>query len=145
MVKAPIRFGIPHFIEKMMSVHPLGNGNMYIRYYTLVWVDVGELVSQTHEYVTWCYRTNNGEKTGPFWTFDVSFNGQGEIDPQCPDGQVVDHGTSGEESVSSDGVPVEYESDKAEPIDMKLDDDELDQLMEEDFELKEIDAKDDPD
>ena len=45
MADAPIRFGIPHFIKKTMSVHPVGNGNVYIRYYTLVWVDVGELVS----------------------------------------------------------------------------------------------------
>ena len=143
MAEASIRFGIPPFIEKTMSVHSVGNRNMYIRYYTLLWVDVEELVSETHEDVAWCYRITNGKEIGPFRTFDIPFNGQGQLDPQCPDGQVPDPGMSDNESMSSDGVPVEYEVDEAEPMDLKQDEDEFEQFMEEDPEIEdpEIDGE----
>ncbi|KAI6705868.1 hypothetical protein NL676_008830 [Syzygium grande] len=51
--------------------------------------------------------------------------------PQCPDGEVTDPGSSSEEGMSSDGVPVKYEMDEFEPVDMDVDDEEL-ELIEED-------------
>ena len=55
---------------------------------------------------------------------------------------MVDPGTLGEESLSSDSVPMEYEVDEVEPMNMEPDGDELDQPMEEDFEPDEMGAED---
>ncbi|XP_056159965.1 uncharacterized protein LOC115665687 [Syzygium oleosum] len=46
--------------------------------------------------------------------------------------------------MSSDGVPVEYEVDEVEPMDMGPDDDELEHPMEEDPEPEAMDAEDEP-
>ncbi|KAI6698397.1 hypothetical protein NL676_018516 [Syzygium grande] len=43
----------------------------------------------------------------------------GARDPQCPDGVVTDPSTSAEESASSDGIPVEYEVDEPESMDLE--------------------------
>ncbi|KAI6683945.1 hypothetical protein NL676_029858 [Syzygium grande] len=51
---------------------------------------------------------------------------------ECPDGQVIDLGTSDDESMSSMTYLVVSEVDEIEPMVMELDEDELEQPMEED-------------
>ena len=121
MSTIPMHFGIPHHVERTRTIHPVGNGEVYIRYYTQVWVDVGESHYQVYEYVAWCFRDDLGEY-GPLRTFDVPFTGLGTRYPRCLDGEVTDPGSSAEESASFDGVPVEYEMDEFEPMDIEPDD-----------------------
>ena len=49
MPKVLVRFRILHQIEHSILVHPIRNGEMYLRHYTLVWVDVGSTQYETHE------------------------------------------------------------------------------------------------
>ena len=88
--EAPLRFGIPTHLEHTSTVHPIGNEEVYIRYYTLVWVDVGLDHYETHEYLAWCFRDRFGNEYGPIRSADVPFVGEGQLDRQCPDGDVVD-------------------------------------------------------
>ena len=77
---------------------------MYIRFYTLVWVDVGLDHYETHKYLAWCFRDRFGIEYGPIRSADVPFVGESQLDPQCPDGDIVD--VVMEDSPNSD---VEYE------------------------------------
>ncbi|XP_056159447.1 uncharacterized protein LOC130135108 [Syzygium oleosum] len=129
MSEIPVRFGIPLLVERTRTIHPVGNGESYVRYHSIVWVEVEATHYQTHEYVAWCFRDGFGEY-GPLRTFDVPFTGMGTRYPRCPDGEVTDPGSSSEEGMSSDGVPVEYEMDEFEPVDMDVDDGEPEPIEE---------------
>ena len=105
-----MHFGIPLELERSISVHPVGNGELYLRHYSLVWVEVGSTHYETHEYIAWNFWDHFGEEHGPLRSMDVPFNGEGELDPQCPDGDIVD--TDMEVSYSFDVVPEVGEEDK---------------------------------
>ncbi|XP_056169587.1 probable LRR receptor-like serine/threonine-protein kinase At3g47570 [Syzygium oleosum] len=120
MSEVPVRFGIPLQIERAVTEYPVGNGDKYIRYYTLVWIDVGETHYQTHEYIAWCFRNYSGEY-GPLRTFDVPFNGLDEVDPQCADEDLVNPEATPEGSSSSGAGPVVWEK-RNKPISSYLDD-----------------------
>ena len=55
MPEVPVRFGILLKLERSISVHPVGNGELYLRRYSLVWVEVGLAHYETHEYVAWTF------------------------------------------------------------------------------------------
>ena len=65
MPEVPAYFGIPYQFEHSISVHPIGNEEMYLRHYSLIWVDVGSTHYEIHEYIAWCFRDYFGEEFGP--------------------------------------------------------------------------------
>ncbi|XP_056159960.1 uncharacterized protein LOC130135278 [Syzygium oleosum] len=87
---ASLRFGIPTHIERLRTVHPVGNDEVYIWHYTLVWVDVSLAHYETHEYLAWCFQDRFGDEFGPIRSADVPFVGEGQLDPQCPNGDIID-------------------------------------------------------
>ena len=95
----PVRFGIPLDHEHIITSHPVGNGEVYLRHYSAVSVDVGTTHPQIHEYVAWCYLDPFGEETGPLRTMDVPFTMEGQLDPQCPNGEIVDVEMDEEETI----------------------------------------------
>ena len=87
---APLRFGIPTHIEHSRMVHPVGNDEVYIRHYTLVWIDVSLAHYETHEYLAWCFRDRFGIEYGPIRFADVSFVEEGQLDRQYADDDIID-------------------------------------------------------
>ena len=63
---------------------------MYIRYRSMVFVDVGEHFYQAQEYVAWCLRDEFGNIGQPLRTFDVPIDQNGVMVPQMADGEVID-------------------------------------------------------
>ena len=86
----PIRFGIPLEYEHTMVEFPVANNEVYMRHYAMITVDVGTTHPEVHEYVAWCFRDRWGEEYGPLRTMDIPFTMEGQLDPQCPSGEVVD-------------------------------------------------------
>ena len=124
------RFGIPDRIDRSVTEYPGWNGEAYIRYYTIVWVDEGGPQLKAHPYLGWCYRDETGSY-GPLRTFDTPFDGYGQWDPRPADGELVDPGTTSEEETAPQPVifemdteedePMEWESDlELEPMDLEL-------------------------
>ena len=62
---------------------------MYIRYRSVVYVDVGEPLYQAQEYVAWCLRDEFGNIGMPLRTFDVPVDLDGIMVPRMADGEVI--------------------------------------------------------
>ena len=62
---------------------------MYIRYRSVVYVDVGEHFYQAQEYVAWCLRDEFGNIGMPLRTFDVPVDLDGVMVPNMADGEVI--------------------------------------------------------
>ena len=77
-------------MEHSISVHPVGNWEMYLTHYAFVRVGVGSTQNETREYVTRCFKDRFGEAFGTLRSVDVPLDVEGELDPRCPDGDVVD-------------------------------------------------------
>ena len=85
-----------------MAEYPKGNGDTYIRHFTTVRVDVSEQHFQAHKYIDWCFR-DYSRTYRPLRTFDVLFNGLGDVDRQCADEDLASLEVSFEED--SDNGP----------------------------------------
>ena len=142
MPEVPVRFGIPLELERSISVHPVGNGELYLRHYSLVWVEVGLGHYETHEYVAWTFWDRFGEEHGPIRSMDIPFNGEGELDRQGPDGDVIDIDMEASDSFDvapeiseedeelggvnfepaiEDPVPEPMEEEAVDPMDVEID------------------------
>ncbi|XP_056172377.1 uncharacterized protein LOC130139446 [Syzygium oleosum] len=75
MPDAPVHFGVPRQLGRTTTDHPIGNGDVYVRFQTLILVDV---------------------------------------EPQCPDGEVVSPEASSNGSSSAGAEPVVWEMDDME-------------------------------
>lgn len=115
MLDAPVRFGIPLQLGWTITKYTVKNGNVYIRHYSVILVDVGELYPQVYEYLAWCHRNHLGEHR-PLRTFDIPIKGQDGIDPQCPDGEIVDPMDEAKVSTSDGTGPVDWEMDTPEQM-----------------------------
>ena len=110
MPEVLVCFGIPLELKRSISVHFVGNGELYLRHYSLVWVEVDLTHYKTHEYVAWTFWDRFGEEHGPLRSMDVPFNGEGELDSHGPDSDIVD--TDMEVSYSFDVAPEVSEEDE---------------------------------
>ena len=111
-----LRFGIPDHIERSVIEYPGWNGEAYIRYYTIVWVDEGRPQLRAHPYLGWCFRDETGQY-GPLRSFDIPFDALGQWDPPTVNGEVLNPEASSEASSSSGRRPIIWEMDKSDSMD----------------------------
>ena len=92
----PRRFGIPVHVEHVDHEYPgLNPGEAYIRHRTYVWVDVGRLELERHDYLAWSHRIGL-ENSGPIRGFEGLRHANEDAvnwepwDGFAPDGEVSD-------------------------------------------------------
>ena len=93
---------------------------MYIRYRSVVYVDVGEHFYQAQEYVAWCLRDEFGNIGMPLRTFDVPIDLDGIMAPHMADGEVIDP-TPMDESVEMEVEPEPEIQQEDPPLEEEMD------------------------
>lgn len=138
MTAVPVHFGIPYRIDQEETEYPVWNGDVYVRYLSTVWVDAGEQLNQAHMYICWCIKDHKGTY-GPLRSFEVPYNNSGDVDPQCPDGEMINSMDEAEVS-SSDGTGlVDWEIDALEQMEAHEEPEPMEQDPEQDGEVEDRD------
>ena len=140
MLEPPPLFGIPRQILQTVEHFPAGDGEVQVRFRSVLYINVGEDENQKQEYIAWCRRAADGTLSRPIRTFDISVGADGNLEPVIADGEVVD--TSPPDAPppveAQPGPGVWYDNLEPEPMDEDEDDPEP-EAMEQDNENGEVD------
>ena len=104
-------------------------------------MDVGDYFYQTQEYVAWCLRDADGNRSRPLKTFDAPLDENGLMEPIVADGEVVNPQDDQYWNVHSgvmDGEPQVIVEDQDQVVE---EEDELEAMdLDEDEEVAELDS-----
>ena len=77
-------------IQQYTSTYPLENGEAFVRYQSVLFVDMGEYFYQTQEYVAQCHRDADENEGQPLRTFDILIDEVGLMEPVIAYGEMID-------------------------------------------------------